>query len=323
MLRALLSFHPEERLPAGREAVVFPSSRALSERLHGMPESTLRRHLAQLVAAGVVHRRDSPNRKRFVIRGANPLPFGFDLAPLAALAARIAAAAQPVRKDADRVRAARMRIRLLLPDLAAAGAAPDLIADVARMLRRRLPPAALEGLLNELRCHASALPPEPDAGAAQNDRPTEPERDPEVPARGPDAEQEAAGARLRDGRGATDPSLSDLWELCPELADYQDEGAAGWAGFVDAGHRAAAAMGVRVESWRVTAGQRSAVWAAALSALMLRSADRIHHPDAYFRALSSKADHGAFDLLGSIARRRVDSCQPTQPGFVADAWRPA
>ncbi len=51
----------------------------------GMPASTLRRHLAVLVDAGLIVRRDSPNGKRYARKnraGAIELAFGFDLSPL-------------------------------------------------------------------------------------------------------------------------------------------------------------------------------------------------------------------------------------------------
>ena len=70
VLNALLSFLPSRDLVEDAGLVVFPSNVALSERAHGMAESTLRRHLAALVAAGLIWRQDSPNGKRYTRRGA-------------------------------------------------------------------------------------------------------------------------------------------------------------------------------------------------------------------------------------------------------------
>lgn len=106
VLHALLSFHQEtaltlpERDPksesednsAGAGVVVFPSNRELSIRAHGMAPATLRRHLASLVEAGLIIRRDSPNGKRFARRGQGgeiESAFGFDLTPLIARVAEI------------------------------------------------------------------------------------------------------------------------------------------------------------------------------------------------------------------------------------------
>jgi replication initiation protein RepC len=88
VLHALLSFHQETALTlpvADRRAddededesagiVVFPSNRELSIRAHGMAPATLRRHLACLVDAGLIIRRDSPNGKRFALTRSKTSP---------------------------------------------------------------------------------------------------------------------------------------------------------------------------------------------------------------------------------------------------------
>lgn len=51
VLNALVSFHPNTALSDNDSLIAFPSNIALSERAHGMAESTLRRHLAALLAA--------------------------------------------------------------------------------------------------------------------------------------------------------------------------------------------------------------------------------------------------------------------------------
>lgn len=69
VLSALLTFHPDTALTPGIDLVVFPSNRELSVRAHGPAPATLRRALSQLVEAGLVIRRDSPNGKRYARRG--------------------------------------------------------------------------------------------------------------------------------------------------------------------------------------------------------------------------------------------------------------
>lgn len=100
VMNAMLTCLPETALSAG-DLVVFPSNKALSLRAHGMAETTLRRHIAALVKAGLVVRRDSPNGKRYARKdgaGEIEIAYGFDLSPVLAraeefenLAAEIAA----------------------------------------------------------------------------------------------------------------------------------------------------------------------------------------------------------------------------------------
>ncbi|MBP2550808.1 DNA-binding transcriptional ArsR family regulator, partial [Neorhizobium galegae] len=102
VLNALLSFYPDIELSQERGLVVFPSNEQLSLRAHGIAGTTLRRHLAALVEAGLVHRRDSPNGKRYVRRkdgGHIEQAFGFSLAPLLLRAEEFALLAQSVAAE--------------------------------------------------------------------------------------------------------------------------------------------------------------------------------------------------------------------------------
>jgi replication initiation protein RepC len=134
VLHALLSFHQETALTlpvADRRAddedgeegagiVVFPSNRELSIRAHGMAPATLRRHLACLVDAGLIIRRDSPNGKRYARRGQGgeiESAFGFDLTPLVARAEEIENLAEEVRAENKAIRLLRERVTLLRRDI--------------------------------------------------------------------------------------------------------------------------------------------------------------------------------------------------------------
>jgi replication initiation protein RepC len=138
VLSALVSFHPEtaltldpERAGQGGDAqggafaglVVFPSNRALSLRANGMTEPTLRRHLAALVEAGLIIRRDSPNGKRYARRCADRegdevvQAFGFDLAPLVARAAEFEARLEALQAERRRARLLKERVNLLRRDV--------------------------------------------------------------------------------------------------------------------------------------------------------------------------------------------------------------
>ena len=121
VLNALLSFHPKAELSGRDGLVVFPSNAQLSLRTHGMAETTLRRHLAALVEAGLLTRRDSPNGKRYVRRngeGAIGDAFGFSLAPLLARAAEIERMAAEVTAARLMLQRLRERVTLVRRDIA-------------------------------------------------------------------------------------------------------------------------------------------------------------------------------------------------------------
>lgn len=133
LLSGLLTFHPETDLAlpelaekegqgASTELIVFPSNRQLSLRAHGMAEKTIRRHLAALVEAGLIIRRDSPNGKRYARRAEQAQDgfseaFGFDLTPLVTRAAEFEAALETLRREQRSVQVLKERITLYRRDI--------------------------------------------------------------------------------------------------------------------------------------------------------------------------------------------------------------
>jgi replication initiation protein RepC len=120
VLNALLSFYPTAELSEATGLVVFPSNAQLSMRSHGMAEQTIRRHLAALVEAGLVTRKDSPNGKRYARKskaGEIREAFGFSLAPLLARADEIEHLASRVVAERLHVQDLRERISLCRRDI--------------------------------------------------------------------------------------------------------------------------------------------------------------------------------------------------------------
>ena len=119
VLEALLSCHTPKRLDPTQPQIVFPSNRELSLRTRGMADATLRRHLASLVEAGLVLRRDSPNGKRYRRRdlGEGDEAFGFDLSPFALSADLILEKAEEARAEARAARRLRTEIALCRRDI--------------------------------------------------------------------------------------------------------------------------------------------------------------------------------------------------------------
>lgn len=160
VLQALVSFHQATIVGGNHsETVVHPSNKAICERLNGMPCSTMRRHLANLVQTGFVVRRDSANGKRYARRyGDEKIAFGFDLAPLAQRFGEVCEAAEAVRAAEERYKRLRSTVSLmrrdlaglvdygrsLRPDRAMWDQASDLCVLTARDLRRKLDFAELQ-----------------------------------------------------------------------------------------------------------------------------------------------------------------------------------
>ena len=144
VLNALLSFHQETALTlpvrpsaadldktaegeggspsSSCDLIVFPSNRALALRAHGMAEKTLRRHVAALIDAGLIFRRDSPNGKRYARKSESGEArfsdaFGFDLTPLVTRAAEFEMLAEQLRQTQKALRLIKERISLYRRDI--------------------------------------------------------------------------------------------------------------------------------------------------------------------------------------------------------------
>ncbi|MBY4590155.1 MULTISPECIES: plasmid replication protein RepC [Rhizobium] len=120
VLDALLTFYPDDEISEEKGLIVFPSNVQLSLRARGMTPATLRRHLAVLVEAGLILRKDSPNGKRYARRdraGAIGEAFGFSVAPLLARAAEIEGLAAQAIADRELLRATRERLTVCRRDI--------------------------------------------------------------------------------------------------------------------------------------------------------------------------------------------------------------
>lgn len=120
VLDALLSFYPENELRQDAQLIVFPSNIQLSIRAHGIAGATLRRHLALLVDAGLIIRKDSANGKRYARKdgeGSIEHAFGFDISPLLMRAEELACLAQQVAADRIAFRRAKENLTICRRDI--------------------------------------------------------------------------------------------------------------------------------------------------------------------------------------------------------------
>ncbi len=291
VLRALLTFFPDRALPADRGAgVVYPSNRVLAERLNGMPESTLRRHLATLVRTGLVDRHDSANRKRFARFGG--VAFGFDLSPLARYAEALQAAAdralaRRAQADALRARIAATRQRLLEDGC---DAADPLIEDARLCQRRKLPVEELEALAQALDNRlTTALPA---AGMSASD--SRNERHIQTT----DQSESVSSVDIRD-RDET-PALSEVLDSCHEYQSFFPTRNPDWPTLVSVAERLHPMMGIDTHVFAEARQRMGAERATTVLLCMLETMDRIRKPGAYLRALCQRADRGLLNLGGML-----------------------
>lgn len=323
VLAALVSFHRAAAVPAAA-TIVFPSNASLAARAHGMAESTLRRHLAALVGAGLILRHDSPNGKRYAVRGHGvDRAFGFDLSPLARRAAEIAGAVRAAETDAAALRLLRETVILRLRDcermLALTGAAADeTLSDVRRLLRRKPDAAVLAPLLRHLSAYLATLtPPVPDEpemhepGTARSggddsrnerhiqdsDRSLSDSESRDEPKAAEAAPPESRTAESRIPESPTpEPALPLplVLRACPDILPYAGAPIRDWRGLIAAAARIAPMMGIAPPLWAEAVAAMGPAPAAITLACMLQGFGRLKNPAGYLRSLARKASAGGF-----------------------------
>jgi replication initiation protein RepC len=332
VLEALLTFHPETVL-TGADLIVFPSNDRLALRAKGMAPTTMRRHLAVLVDAGVIIRRDSPNGKRFARKTAGGLisqAFGFDLTPIVARAAEFKTLAEEVQADQCALRYARQRISLARRDIVkiiatgleegvpipATGQGPstwEAVHALYRTIAARIPRAGAlaevepiaeeltdlaDRLLNILETHIKTI--KMDANDLQNGRHIQSSNTKLLIELEPSL-REAGAARAEPNRhpsAATERSypLGMILKACPDIADYAKGEVSSWRDLLAAAAVVRPMMGISPSAWEEAQAVMSEAAAAIVVACILQRGTAIHSAGGYLRELTRKAESGQFSV---------------------------
>ncbi|TIN10191.1 plasmid replication protein RepC (plasmid) [Mesorhizobium muleiense] len=323
VLNALLSFYPDSELSEENGLIVFPSNAQLSLRAHGMPDSTLRRNLAELVDCGLVIRRDSPNGKRYARKGRGgeiEEAFGFSLAPLLARAQEFEAAAERVRADNRALRLMRERITLHRRDidkLIEAAVEEDVPGDwgglrrrfraVVETIPRRARIAELEPIVaglaalrddvdNLLEIHMEFT--NPGGNESQSERQQSDSNTDSILEFEPALEKSGAAAEPRT-RTAESPKtypLGLVLKACPEIADYAVDGIGNWRDFMITAAQVRGYLGVSPSAYENACHVMGQEIAAVVIACILQRAQHIESAGGYLRVLTEKARAGEFSV---------------------------
>ncbi|NBJ13766.1 plasmid replication protein RepC [Microvirga arsenatis] len=327
VLNALLTFHQDTTLQLGSDLIVFPSNKALTFRANGMSPATLRRHLAALVQAGLVIRRDSPNGKRYARRGeggAIEQAFGFDLSPLVARAAEFESLADQARAERKARYLLREEITVLRRDISKTIAValeedlPGPWADLSARFDalneappRSAEPPALEAIASDLR----ALWSEVDNTLKSQLKPTnmsvyESHSERHYQNSKPNIllDSEQGLQRRLEETSAPEPearksptrafSLTLVLQACPDIAMYTKggQGISTWRELVTAAGVVRGALGISPSAWEDACAVMGEEDAAIVVAAMLQRSEMIVSAGGYLRNLTERAREGKFSV---------------------------
>ncbi|WP_192385093.1 plasmid replication protein RepC [Mesorhizobium silamurunense] len=323
VLNALLSFYPDNELSEENGLIVFPSNAHLSLRAHGMPEPTVRRHLAALVNCGLIIRRDSPNGKRYARKGRGgeiEQAFGFSLAPLLARAHEFEAAAERVRADNRALRLVRERITLHRRDiqkLIEAAVEEDMPGDwgdlwrrfrrVVEAIPRRASIAELEPIVADLAAlhddvnkllemHLKAT--NPSGNDSQNERQQSDSNTDSIFEFEPALEKSGATAepRTRTAEAPKTYPLGMVLKACPDIVPYAADGIGNWRDLMITAAQVRGYLGVSPSAYEEACHVMGPEVAAMVIACILQRAQHINSAGGYLRVLTEKARGGEFSV---------------------------
>ncbi len=326
VMNALLSFYPKNELSEDNGLVVFPSNAQLSLRAHGMAEQTIRRHLAVLVEAGLLARKDSANGKRYARRdrsGTIDEAFGFSLAPLLARAEDIERLADEV--IAERLQLQRMRERLticcrdvskLVETALEAGVKGDWEAihlhTISRLkaLPRKLIASQLVETLDEMellreeavnQLEIQIKSQKISGNPYQIERHIQNSNPESITELEPLSEKEQGENPVKEPQGQREPikafPLGMVLNACPEITMYGPGGAiSNWRELMTAAVVVRSMLGVSPSAYQSACEALGPENAAAVMACILERGGQINSAGGYLRDLTRRAEKGEFSL---------------------------
>lgn len=330
VMSSLLSFLPGNEIGIEDGLVVFPSNRQLSLRAHGMPESTVRRHIAALIESGLIARRDSPNGKRYAYKdeaGRVEEAFGFSFAPLLERADEIAQAARQVQAETALLKRTREQITLQRRDLAQIidVALTDHHSDfwlashtrfraIVDAIPRRAALPEMTAILNDLTAlrseidnsliHKDNAPPM-SANHAQNERhhiESLPESHFESQnvkmndLKEPSPQSSLPTLHARRYQPTQSISLDTVLRACPDIIEYGSKGITSWQDLIDATKIVSTFLGITQSAYRDACQVLGIEGTSATIAGILQRVTEISSAGGYLRSLTQKARAGKFSV---------------------------
>jgi replication initiation protein RepC len=333
ILNALLTYHHDATLSAGDDLIIHPSNRSLSLRANNVADSTLRRHLAALVEAGLIIRRDSPNGKRYARKssgeGANSREaFGFDLTPLVARAAEFQQIADRVREEAKTRYLLREDISVLRRDIrqsltmardeglegpwshyterfVALGGMPPRNAEVPILEAMKADLAALfadvdKSIEDNIKTENMSAN-ESHSERHQQNTNQNPFLDSEKGIQG-NVEKSSGLDNERQHQPSDLFAVKDVVEACPQIQDYSPGGGKirTWRDLRIAAGHARGSLGISGHAWNEALGVLGEERASVTVAVILQRSDGIRSAGGYLRKLTTLASEGKFSLTPMI-----------------------
>ncbi|QUS37416.1 plasmid replication protein RepC [Falsirhodobacter algicola] len=334
-------------LKPGRGTVCFASTRELMRRLAGVSERTIRRHVSDLVAIGILERRDSPNFKRYVSRGASPadtIAFGFDLKPMVESRDRWSHALNEHNRSMLERRHLITIVKDLISRLEGENVAPAALAEARLRVRRKLTADDLRDLRNSLNAltPVSAVRPAEDAATDKGKsalpctefkhvtKTMETDDPSEMSDTGGHNDRNHSKSKIEDKdknslNQHASPHRTELKSLlgklaiaCQDALDFAEKPPRTENDMIALGHMLAPMIGIKPALQEEARTSLGALPAAISVMLMVRIHGRVRNMEAYFRSLVSGRRRISFEPLTLLDRLAQRAGSPSVAQFAGE-----
>lgn len=305
-LQAMLSF-----LKPGHGETVFASNNSLCQRVGGIDERTLRRHINRFVELGFIKRNDSSNRKRYRVRssGGECISYGLSLTPLLQRASELIAIAQEMENNRrDRI-FVRKQILTKLAHLEEHDPSNAFINHARKALRRKLSLPEYHALLanTDAECQSLSTPDDPPETMEL------PANDGQTVRHQSKSEEEKKDLDSNIGLEALKPHL--LTSVCDQATSFSTERLRNWLDIENHARTLAPMMGIHPETFEKAKNAVGAQKASCAIFIMLQLGKRIRDFGAYFHSITLGQRQNQFDPLALIKRlsennERTVQCPP-------------
>ncbi|MBW3243491.1 hypothetical protein KUV57_12530 [Epibacterium sp. DP7N7-1] len=321
-LRAMLSFLPLKdragnEIPATHDKllVCYASNASICGRAGGIDESSLRRHIRKLSAAGLVRRHDSATGKRFPLkRGGKVIDaYGIDLTPAFMAASELQRIANEIADLGEERRTLRtetlsLRRKVLDQVTSIDDAARAFLEGITNLLRRKTTTIAqiskVRDRLMEMLHNAGQFPPALPAGNVPNEpdieiseiathTPATSVETVDLPASDVQSARQVESPTLNKKNKQTSPaniSMGEVWryedllEKYPHAASFMPAGNPSadsiWQGLIDLG----SALGIRQVPYREVLQSLGIAELMGVFDRMVERVETIRNPQTYFEA---------------------------------------
>ena len=292
-LQAMLSF-----LKPGHGETVFASNDSICQRVGGIDERTLRRHINRFVELGFIKRNDSSNRKRYRVRSSSGecISYGLSLTPLLQRASELIAIAHEMENNRrDRI-FVRKQILTKLAHLEEHDPSNTFINHARRALRRKLSLTEYHALLadTDKECQTLYTPDNPPETVEL------PANDGQTVRHQSMSEEEKKDLDSNIGNEALKPDL--LTSVCDQATSFSTERLRDWLDIENHARTLAPMMGIHPETFEKAKNAVGAQKASCAIFIMLQLGQRIRDFGAYFHSITLGQRQDQFDPVALIKR---------------------